>query len=125
MTTLDKILKALADPTRLRIVAILLTQEACVCDMQSILGLPQPLLSRHLAYLRSAGLIRDRRVGTRVYCSLVLEGKVGEALREFLLSAMAHFGPVQEDGAKMKAHMERSGWMNRAVAESAQSEGEV
>jgi DNA-binding transcriptional ArsR family regulator len=51
MDSLDKMLKALADRTRLRIIGILLSREACVCDMQAILGLPQPLLSRHLAYM--------------------------------------------------------------------------
>ena len=124
MNSLEKMFKALADRTRLRIFGILLAQEACVCDMQAILGLSQPLLSRHLAYLRSAGLIRDRRVGTRVYCSLVLDGDVGKALREFLQSIMPHFGPFHEDAARIKAHMERSGWMRRAVAEPAQPEAQ-
>lgn len=121
---MEKIFKALADRTRLRIMGVLLAQEACVCDMQVILGLSQPLLSRHLAYLRSAGLIRDRRVGARVYCSLVLEGEVGEALREFLRTIMPHFGPFHEDAARLKAHMERSGWMKSLVAEPARSEGD-
>ena len=120
----EKMFKALADRTRLRIIGVLLAQEACVCDMQATLRLSQPLLSRHLAYLRSAGLIRDRRVGTRVYCSLVLEGEVGKALREFLQSIMPHFGPFHEDASRMKAHLERSGWIRRQVVESAQSEGE-
>lgn len=124
MNALEKMFEALADRTRLRIIGILLAQEACVCDMQVILGLSQSLLSRHLAYLRSAGLIRDRRVGTRVYCSLVLEGDVGKVLREFLQSIMPHFGPFHEDASSMKAHMERSGWMKRVVAESTQSEGD-
>jgi ArsR family transcriptional regulator len=115
-------LKALADRTRLRIIGILLSREACVCDMQAVLGLPQPLLSRHLAYLRSAGLISDRRVGARIYCSLALEGDIGKALREFLQSIMPHFGPFQEDNSRMKAHMERSDWMRRGVTESTQSE---
>ncbi|NWG13464.1 MAG: helix-turn-helix transcriptional regulator [Acidobacteria bacterium] len=106
----------------MRIIGILLFQEACVCDMQRVLGLAQPLLSRHLAYLRSAGLIRDRRVGTRIYCSLALEGEVGRALREFLQTIMPHFGPFHEDALRMKAHVERSGWMRRGVSDSAQSE---
>jgi ArsR family transcriptional regulator len=123
MNGIEKTLKALADRTRLRILGILLAQEACVCDMQAILRLSQPLLSRHLAYLRSAGLIRDRRVGVRIYCSLVLEGEVGEALREFLQSVMPHFEPFQEDALRMKAHMERSGWMKREIAQSPRTGG--
>ncbi len=122
MDVMEKIFKALADRTRLRIIGILLAQEACVCDMQATLGLSQPLLSRHLAYLRSAGLVRDRRVGTRVYCSLVLEGEVGTRLRDFLQSVMPHFGPYREDALRMKAHMEQSGWIKRYLADSAQFE---
>ncbi len=122
MDAMEKMFKALADRTRLRIIGILLGQEACVCDMQATLGLSQPLLSRHLAYLRSAGLVRDRRVGTRVYCSLVLEGEVGTRLRDFLQSIMPHFGPYQEDTSRMKAHMEQSGWIKRYLADSAQLE---
>ena len=122
MNQLEKILKALADRTRLRIIGVLLSREACVCDLQVILGLSQPLLSRHLAYLRSSGLIRDRRVGTRVYCSLVLEGEVGKALGHFLHGIMPHFGPFHEDAARVKTHMERSSWMKQVVAESAPAE---
>ncbi len=122
MDAMERVFKALADRTRLRIIGILLAQEACVCDMQATLGLSQPLLSRHLAYLRSTGLVRDRRVGTRVYCSLVLEGEVGTRLRDFLQSVMPHFGPYQEDASRMKAHMEKSGWIKRYLADSAQLE---
>lgn len=122
MRDLERTFRALADATRLRIIAILLYHEACVCDLQPVLGLRQPLLSRHVAYLRSAGLIRDRRVGTRIYCSLALEGELGRALREFLQTIIPHFGPFREDALRMKAHMERTGWMRRGVSDSAQSE---
>lgn len=122
MKDFEKTFKALADRTRLRIISILMAQEACLCDMQAILGLSQPFLSRHLAYLRSAGLIRDRRVGTRIYCSLVLDGDVGRALLKFLQTIMPHFEPFHEDAARMKAYMEQSRQMARAVAEPARSE---
>lgn len=101
MKELEKTLKALADPSRLRILNILLQQEVCVCDLQSVLGLPQPLLSRHLAYLRNAGLVRDRRDGPRVWYSLTLDDEVGRAVREFLQKALPLFETFQADSARM------------------------
>jgi ArsR family transcriptional regulator, arsenate/arsenite/antimonite-responsive transcriptional repressor len=61
---------ALADRTRLRIVNVLARGSLCVCDIQRILGQPQSSVSRHLALLKSAGLIRDRRDGLRVFYAL-------------------------------------------------------
>jgi ArsR family transcriptional regulator len=54
-------LKALGDPTRLAIVTLLARREHCVCDLMSILALPQSTCSHHLSVLRRAGLVRDRR----------------------------------------------------------------
>ena len=58
--------KALADPTRLRIMNLLLRSSFCVREMERILKLSQPLLSRHLAYLRNCGLVESERDGMRV-----------------------------------------------------------
>ena len=58
-----KIFKALSDPIRLRIVALLLEGELCVCDLMAVLELPQSTVSRHLANLRHAGLVEDERRG--------------------------------------------------------------
>lgn len=60
---LEVVLKALADRTRLRILALLGNNEVCVCHIHDSLGLPQPTVSRHLAYLRRAGLVSVRRDG--------------------------------------------------------------
>lgn len=65
-----RIFKALADETRLRILALLTRGELCVCDLMSILDLPQSTVSRHLAYLRNAGLVSDRRQGVWMYYHL-------------------------------------------------------
>lgn len=106
MKELEKTLKALADPSRLRILNILFQQETCVCDLQSVLGLPQPLLSRHLAYLRNAGLVRDRRDGPRVWYSLALDDEVGRAVREFLQRLFPLFETFQTDSARMRQFTE-------------------
>jgi ArsR family transcriptional regulator len=60
---LEVLFKALADKTRLRILALLGNNEVCVCHIHDSLGLPQPTVSRHLAYLRRSGLVDVRRDG--------------------------------------------------------------
>ena len=60
---LEEVFKALADKTRLRILALLANNEVCVCHIHDSLGLPQPTVSRHLAYLRRTGLVTARRDG--------------------------------------------------------------
>lgn len=66
----DRLFRAFADPTRLRLLGLLGEGEACVCDLTRALRLPQPRVSRHLAYLRRAGLVVDRRDGTWRHYSL-------------------------------------------------------
>src|SRR4051812_19101379 len=58
---LESVSKALADKTRLRILALLGNNEVCVCHIHDSLRVPQPTVSRHLAYLRRAGLVDVRR----------------------------------------------------------------
>ena len=55
------IFRALSDPTRLRILHLLSTGELCVGDLVTVLGVPQPTASRHLTYLRKAGLVLSRK----------------------------------------------------------------
>lgn len=67
----SRLFKALADETRLRIVALLSHGELCVCHLEEALRLSQPKVSRHLATLRAAGVVLDRREGTWVYYRLL------------------------------------------------------
>jgi ArsR family transcriptional regulator len=60
---LAPVFRALADPTRLRILRLLLQGPLCVGDLVSVLDLPQPKVSRHLATLRRAGLVEDEKRG--------------------------------------------------------------
>jgi len=70
------IFKALADGTRLRIMALLLHKdELCVCDITTVLELPQSTVSRHLGTLRGAGLVLDRRQGRWMYYRLRKESE--------------------------------------------------
>jgi ArsR family transcriptional regulator, arsenate/arsenite/antimonite-responsive transcriptional repressor len=67
----DKLFRAFADRTRLRILRLLTEGELCVCDLMSVLGSAQPHVSRHLGYLRRAGLVAGRQQGLWRYYSLV------------------------------------------------------
>ena len=63
--------KCLSDETRFNIVMLVVEQnEQCVCDLTEKLQLSQPKISRHLALLRSLGLLQDRRQGQWVYYSI-------------------------------------------------------
>ena len=80
---LETLFKALADKTRLRILGLLGNNEVCVCHIHDSLGLPQPTVSRHLAYLRRAGLVDTRRDGVWMHYQVVqsLDASVQAVLR--------------------------------------------
>src|SRR5260221_8267421 len=59
--------RALAAPTRLRLLNLIADREICVCYFVEILGMSQPKISRHLAYLRRAGIVATRRQGRWVH----------------------------------------------------------
>jgi ArsR family transcriptional regulator len=83
---LEDAFKALADKTRLRILALLGNNEVCVCHMHDSLELPQPTVSRHLAYLRRSGLVTARRDGVWMHYQVsrsldpVIQGVVSAAI---------------------------------------------
>jgi ubiquinone/menaquinone biosynthesis C-methylase UbiE/DNA-binding HxlR family transcriptional regulator len=84
-----KILRAAADPNRLRILLLLKSEELTVAELQEILTMGQSTISTHLAQLKQAGLVEDRRTGKSSFYRLtgshgngVLEGILGEAGRE-------------------------------------------
>lgn len=69
--TTESLFRALADPTRLRCLLLLHSEgELCVCELTHALGEIQPKISRHLAQLREAGIVSDRRQGLWVYYRL-------------------------------------------------------
>lgn len=66
-----RIYKALADETRLRLLLLLLEHgELCICDLMNALDLPQSTVSRHVAYMKNAGWLNDRRGGVWMYYSI-------------------------------------------------------
>lgn len=77
-----KIFKALSDETRLRILVLLREYgELCVCDLMTALELPQSTVSRHVAYMKNAGLLNDKRCGVWMHYSIRQEsGQFQKAL---------------------------------------------
>ena len=79
--------QALGDPTRLRLLNLMGDQEICVCYFVEILQQPQPNISRHLAYLRRAGLVEARREGKWMHYRIATPADAGASavLRDTLL----------------------------------------
>jgi ArsR family transcriptional regulator len=65
-----KIFNALSDPVRLEILECLRDGERCVCEIIPHVGVAQPIVSRHLAILKSCGLVRHRKEGNRRFYSV-------------------------------------------------------
>lgn len=104
-----KLFRAFADPTRLRILCLLRTGELCVCDLVAVLGLPQPTVSRHLAYLRGARLVSSRRSGTWAYYRLAPTN--GALQRKLLgcLETVGEMGGIHAADARRLAVCNRQG----------------
>src|SRR5579875_774219 len=75
----ERFFQALGDSTRLRLLNLMGEQEICVCYFVEILGGPQPKISRHLAYLRSAGIVAARREGKWMHYRIVMPKHAGAA----------------------------------------------
>jgi ArsR family transcriptional regulator len=71
--------QALGDNTRLRLLNLMGNQEICVCYLVEVLSQPQPKISRHLAYLRRAGIVAARREGKWMHYRIVMPSNIGAA----------------------------------------------
>jgi ArsR family transcriptional regulator len=94
---LTNLFKALGDATRLRLLNLLHAQSLCVRDLQAVLGLSQPLVSRHLAILRTVNLVRTQRQGARVCYSVSRAPFLNYPLSKFLSDIVPFFPELQAD----------------------------
>jgi ArsR family transcriptional regulator, arsenate/arsenite/antimonite-responsive transcriptional repressor len=101
----ENVFKALADRTRLRILALLGNNEVCVCHIHDSLGLPQPTVSRHLAYLRRSGLVEARRDG--VWMHYQVSKALDPVLRGVVHASLQALGKLP-DAAEDRRQFERS-----------------
>ena len=101
--SVDLLFRAFADPTRLRILHLLVPGELCVCDLVTVLRLPQPKVSRHLAYLRKAGLVLARREGMWMHYQLApAASPLHEKLMACLACCFAEFSELAADGERLR-----------------------
>jgi len=98
--------KALADPTRVRVLAALRGGELCVCELSDALGITQSTLSTHLQVIREAGLVQTRREGKWVYYALKPEAK--RLLKDvfgFFATELADAPQLRRDEARLKKRL--------------------
>jgi len=94
-----KLLSALADPTRLRILAALRENELSVAELQEVLGIGQSRISNHLAQLKSVGLLRDRREGQKAYYR---RAEMGREIWSLAEGAAGELGTQARDGEALR-----------------------
>jgi ArsR family transcriptional regulator len=100
---LEELFAALADATRLRLLNLMAGREVCVCYLVEILGQSQPKISRHLAYLRNAGIVHARREGKWMHYSI--SEPLDAVAASILAAALAALG----NDKKMRADRARLG----------------
>jgi ArsR family transcriptional regulator len=99
---LDLLFRALADRTRLRLLNLIADKEICVCYFVQILRISQPKISRHLAYLRRAGIVAARRQGRWMHYRLVApRDAVASAILKETLAHLRRLPEMQRDMAQL------------------------
>ena len=83
-----RVMKALSDPNRVKVVKMLQQKEMCVCEIQLALGVAQPTVSKHMKVLEDAGLVRSKKEGLWVNYSL---SSGGSAYAATLLGNLKHW----------------------------------
>lgn len=93
---------AFSDPTRLRILHLLRDGELCVGDLVTILDMPQPTISRHLAYLRRSALVTTRKSGLWMYYAISpAKSEFHRKLLDCLTACFADVPELRKDSARM------------------------
>jgi len=90
MTSILKSLRTVADPSRTRIVLLLEQEELSVAELQEILGMGQSTLSTHLAQLKQAGIVEDRRTGKNIFYRLKADGSEESPFFTQLMAVLRH-----------------------------------
>lgn len=100
---IDLLFRALADSTRLRLLNLIADSEICVCYLVEILRMSQPKISRHLAYLRRAGIVAARRQGRWMHYRVIMPTEPVAAA--ILMETLTHLRTLPnsvEDVAKLE-----------------------
>ena len=105
----DLMFRAFSDRTRLRLLYLLGGGELCVCDLVAVIGAPQPKISRHLGYLRRAGLVTARKDRLWSYYALAPAGSEFHAKLLECLSCCFNGVPELVEDARQLARAKRTG----------------
>ena len=98
----ERFFQALGDRTRLRLLNLMGGQEICVCYFVEVLGQPQPKISRHLAYLRNAGIVAARREGKWMHYRIAMPPRAGaERILKEILAWLKEEKSMQTDRARL------------------------
>ncbi|SDF13999.1 ArsR/SmtB family transcription factor [Terriglobus roseus] len=99
---MEQFFQALGDRTRLRLLNLMGEQEVCVCYFVEILDAPQPKISRHLAYLRKAGIVSARREGKWMHYRIVMPAHIGATqILKQTLASLKEEKTMQVDKARL------------------------
>ncbi len=91
----ERVMKALGQSTRLKILMLLASREQCVCELERIIDVSQPAISQHMRVLKAAGLVKERRDGQWIYYRLDKEN-MGGTLQSFLAAFDDPRGAVKD-----------------------------
>jgi len=107
MASVLKSLRLLADSTRLRILRLLQQEELSVAELQEILGTGQSRISAHLAKLRAAQLVENRRSGKNIYYALARENPLREQLERIVESSAKEIPEAARDRVALKLALKK------------------
>lgn len=106
MSSIVKTLRLLADETRLRLLLLLQREELSVVELQEILGMGQSRISTHLAQLRQAGLVKDRRAGKNIYYALTAAASEGD-LKSILAASARELPEAAGDARALRVALRK------------------
>jgi ArsR family transcriptional regulator, arsenate/arsenite/antimonite-responsive transcriptional repressor len=109
MKSFATVFKALSDDSRLRIINLLFfSGELCVCDIEEVMGFTQTKVSRHLAYLRKAGLVDDRRQGLWMLYSIAKpRDDEHKKILDFLASLLQSNDVARKDAERLASRIKK------------------
>jgi ubiquinone/menaquinone biosynthesis C-methylase UbiE/DNA-binding transcriptional ArsR family regulator len=121
LATASSVLRLLADPTRVRLLALLEREELTVAELAAVLHLAQPRVSTHLAKLKEAGLVRDRRAGVSAYYRANNEGDDAQQSLLGSLRASIDDALLREDAARLPGVLDNraseEGWADTVAGD--------
>jgi ArsR family transcriptional regulator len=123
LTYMESLYMALADKTRLRLLDLMREEEVCVNSFTELLGDSQPKISRHLAYLRSAGIVQTRRDGKWMYYSIRWPDDPGG--RSLLFAALNWLSGGQEVNSEKRSQAEITNPQSSPRREDRRASGQI